>query len=163
MRGGVAVHLDDALAALLLGDSARLELRVPMRWETRAASVRAHMGVHNAYGLPLLLGVQVLTPKPWKLTAYMMIHGQHIRRLDVNGSHRNRTPDREEWATRTHKHRFSEQHQDTVAYTPDDIPSIPTADILGDHYRGAFEAFCGEQVIELTGEYRWVDPVLPDR
>ncbi|MGH9216878.1 MAG: hypothetical protein ACRDZS_11520 [Acidimicrobiales bacterium] len=46
-----------------------------------------------------------------------MIYGQHIRRLDVNGSHRNRTGDREEWVERTHKHKFSEQHQDTVAYT----------------------------------------------
>ena len=64
------MHVDNALAALLLDGSARLELRVPMRWETRPASVRAHMGVHNTYGLPLLLGVQVLTPKPWKLTAY---------------------------------------------------------------------------------------------
>ena len=51
-----------------------------MRWECRATSVRAHMGVHNSHGLPLILGVQVLTLKPWKLTAYLMIYGQHIRR-----------------------------------------------------------------------------------
>jgi hypothetical protein len=37
--------------------------------EIRATTVRAQMGVHNAYDLPLLLGVQVLIPKPWKLTA----------------------------------------------------------------------------------------------
>jgi hypothetical protein len=86
------VRVDDDLAALLLDASARLELRVPMRWECRATSVRAHMGVHNSHGLPLILGVQVLTLKPWKLTAYLMIYGQHIRRLDVNGSHRK--PDR---------------------------------------------------------------------
>jgi len=134
-----------------------------MRWESRATSVRAHMGVHNSHGLPLILGVQVLTLKPWKLTAYLMIYGQHVRRLDVNGSHRNRTDDREEWVERTHKHRFSEVHQDTVAYTPDDIPPVPTADVVGEHYRRAFEAFCEEQAITLTGEYRWVDPVLPRR
>ena len=57
-----------------------------MRGESRATSVRAHMGVHNSHGLPLILGVQVLTLKPWKLTAYLMIYGQHIRRLDVNGT-----------------------------------------------------------------------------
>jgi len=157
------VRVDNDLAALLLDPAARLELRVPMRWETRATSVRAHMGVHNSHGLPLTLGVQVLTLKPWKLTAYLMIYGQHVRRLDVNGSHRNRTGDREEWVDRTHKHKFSEQHQDTVAYTPDDISTVPRASVVGDHYRGAFEAFCGEQAIRLTGEYRWVDPVLPTR
>ena len=111
------MRLDNNLAALILGETAGLELRVPMRWETRATTVRAQMGVHNAHSLPLLLGVQVLIPKPWKLTAYLMIYGQHLRRLDVNGSHGNRTGDREVWNERTHKHTFSEQHQDTVAYT----------------------------------------------
>jgi len=61
--------------------------------------------VHNSHGLPLILGVQVLTLKPWKLTSYLMVYWQHIRRLDVNGSHQNRTGDREEWVERTHKHR----------------------------------------------------------
>jgi hypothetical protein len=32
---------------------------------------------------------------------------------------------------------------------------------VGDHYGGAFEAFCAEQAIKLTGEYCWIDPVLP--
>jgi hypothetical protein len=157
------VRSDNDLAALILGETAGLELRVPMRWETRATVVRAQMGVHNAHSLPLLLGVQVLIPKPWKLTAYLMIYGQHLRRLDVNGSHGNRTGDREVWNERTHKHTFSEQEQDTVAYTPGDIPAVPTANVVGEHYRGAFEAFCEEQAIKLTGEYRWIDPVLPTR
>jgi hypothetical protein len=130
------VRVDNNLAALILDETARLELRVPMRWEIRATVVRAQMGVHNAHGLPLLLSVQVLTPKPWKLTAYLMIYNKQLRRLDVNGSHRNRTADREEWIERTHKHMFSEQHQDTVAYTPDDIPAVPTASVVGEHYRG---------------------------
>ncbi|MGH3700229.1 MAG: hypothetical protein ACRDQY_12290 [Pseudonocardiaceae bacterium] len=157
------MHLDNNLAALALGETTGLELRVPMRWETRATAIRAQMGVHNAHDLPLLLGVQVLILKPWKLTAYLMIYGQHLRRLDVNGSHGNRTGDREVWTERTHKHTFSEQHQDTVAYTPGDIPAVPTANIMGDHDRGAFEAFCAEQAIKLTGEYRWIDPILPKR
>jgi hypothetical protein len=121
------------------------------------------MGVHNTHSLPLVLGVQVLMPKPWNLTAYLMIYGQHLRRLDVNGSHGNRTGDREVWNERTHKHTFSEQDQDTVAYTPGDIPTVPMRNVVGDHYRGVFEAFCEEQAIKLTGEYRWIDPVLPTR
>ncbi len=131
------MQLDNKLAALVLGEAAGLELRVPMRWETRAAAVRAQMGVHNAYDLPLLLGVQVLILKPWKLTAYLMIYDQHLRRLDVNGSHGNRTGDREVWNERTHKHTFSEQHQDTVAYTPGDIPAVPTVNVVGDRCRRA--------------------------
>jgi hypothetical protein len=128
------MRLDNNLASLMLGETARLELRVPMRWETRATAVRAQMGVHNAHALPLLLGVQVLVRKPWRLTVYLRIHGQHFRWLDVNGSHGNRTGDREVWNERTHKHTFSEQHQDTVAYTSGDIPAVPTANVMGEHY-----------------------------
>lgn len=157
------MHVDNDLVALILSETLDLELRVPMKWETRATTVRAQMGVHNAHSLPLLLGVQVLIPKPWKLTTHLMIYGQHLRRLDVNGSHSNRTADREVWKERTHKHTFSEQDQDAIAYTPGDIPAVPTANVVGEHYRGAFEAFCGEQAIKLTVEYRWIDPVLPTR
>lgn len=35
------MRLDDNLAALILGETARLEVRVPMRWETHATAVRA--------------------------------------------------------------------------------------------------------------------------
>ena len=49
-----------------------------------------------------------------------------------------------------------------VAY-PGDIPAVPTTNVVGEHYRGAFEAFCAEQAIKLTGEYRWGDPGLPTR
>ena len=100
---------------------------------------------------------------PSRLCCWTARLGWSCGSLCAGRRHRNRTGDREEWKARTHKHTFSEQHQATVAYTPNDIPSIPTADVLGEHYRGAFEAFCGEQAIKLTGEYRWVDPVLPGR
>jgi hypothetical protein len=69
--------LDDNLAALILHGTVRLELRVPIRWETRPSALRAEMGVHNAHGPPLRLGVQVLIAQPWKLTTYLMIYGQH--------------------------------------------------------------------------------------
>jgi hypothetical protein len=44
-----------------------------------------------------------------------------------------------------------------------DIPAISTTSVVREHYRGAFEAFCEEQAIKLTGEYRWIDPVMPTR
>lgn len=116
------------------------------------------MSVHNSYGLPLMLGVQVLPRKPWRLTSYLMIYNVQLRRLDINGSHKNQSPDREVWQERTHKHRWSERAGDTVAYTPDDIPVIPEANQLPEHYRGGFEAFCGELGVGLAGDYTWVDP-----
>ena len=120
------LRIDDDLAALLLDASARLELRVRMRWECRATSVRAHMGVHNSHGLPLILGAGA---HPQAVEADRLpddLRAAHPS-LDVNGSHRNRTGGREEWVERTHKHWFSEAHQDTVAYIPDDIPSLHQA------------------------------------
>jgi len=59
---------------------------------------------------------------------------------------------------RTHNHVFAEEHQDTVAYTPEDIPAVPTARTTRDHYRGA-----GRSVLRGAGDppgrgYRWVDP-----
>lgn len=152
------MQVTDSLAALVLDPAAHLELRVPMSWVVRPGRLRAEMSVHNAHGLPLLLGVQLLPRKPWRLTAYLQLYQVQLRRLDVNGSHKNRSPDREVWDERTHKHRWSEACRDTVAYTPGDIPEVPEANPCGDDYRGAFEAFCGEQHIILTGEYRWVDP-----
>lgn len=118
------MRLTDKLTNAVLDPSASLELRVPVIWEDREAAVRATMGVHNAHGLPLLLGIQVLKDRPWKMTSYLMLYRKHIRRLDVNGSHRNRVGARERWVERTHKHIFSERLQDAEAYTPTDIPAI---------------------------------------
>lgn len=41
------MQLDNDLAALVPGETAGLERRVPMRWEIRATTVRAQMGVHR--------------------------------------------------------------------------------------------------------------------
>lgn len=64
--------MDNTLAALLLGGTTGLKLQMPMRWETRATAVRAQMRLRNAHDLPLLLSVQVLILKPWKLTRYLI-------------------------------------------------------------------------------------------
>ena len=42
------MHVDNNLAALILSETDGLELRVPMRWETRATTIRAQRGMHNA-------------------------------------------------------------------------------------------------------------------
>lgn len=154
------MQLTDKLAAAILDPSAALELRVPVIWKDRSSAVRAQVGVHNSHGLPLFLGAQVIKDKPWKFTLYLMIYNTHLRRLDINGSHRNKTGDRELWVERTHKHTFSEASRDSDAYTPDDIPEIPLLDVTGEHYREAFEAFCGECNIGLSHTYAWSAPIM---
>lgn len=156
------MRLTDPLATALLAPSAALELRVPVVWADRVSAVRAQVGVHNAHGLPLFLGAQVLKDRPWKFTAYLMLYNSQLRRLDVNSSHRNRTGSRELWVNSTHKHTFSEQHHNSEAYTPTDIPIIPLSGVTGEHYREVFEAFCKECGVKLVGAYRWVHPVLGD-
>lgn len=150
---------DQVAAAVLDAATARLELRVPLTWTARSTTVRADVAVHNTHGLPVRLGVQILRDKPWKITVYLMIHGEHLRRLDVNGSHRNRT-DGEAWVHQTHKHVFSEAHHDAVAYTPDGIPPIAIQNVSDEDYRQVVEAFCEECGITLGGTYAWQAPDL---
>jgi hypothetical protein len=104
--------------------------------------------------------MQVTKAKPWKPTVYLMLENEQLRRLDVNGSHGNRTPPREQWNRRTHKHRWTEAHHDAVAYTPDGIPAVPVTNATGRHLRVVFEAFLAECHVETRGAYRWSDPTL---
>jgi hypothetical protein len=118
------------------------------------------MAVHSAHALPLFVGMQVTKDRPWKPTVYLMCENEHLRRLDVNGTHTNRTTDRERWRQSTHKHVWSEAHHDAVAYTPADIPAVPFTDVTGSQLRDVFEAFLRECQIEMRGAYRWSDPIL---
>jgi hypothetical protein len=102
--GGATLAVDDRVVAAVLDTRAGLELRIPVRWEDRGVTVRAQIAVHNVDGLPIFVGMQITKDKPWKPTVYLMLEGVHLRRLDVNASHTNRTPDRERWQLRMHKH-----------------------------------------------------------
>jgi len=154
------VAVTDQVVAAILDESAGLALQVPVTWKDRPATVRAQMAVHNAHALQLFVGMQVTKDRPWKPTLYLMHENEHLRRLDINGSHTNRTADLEKWRSRTHKHRWSEAHRDTVAYTPTDIPDLPHTNVDGDHLREVFEAFLRECRITTRGAYKWKDPVL---
>jgi hypothetical protein len=154
------VAVTDQLVSALLDPSAGLALQIPVKWKDRPGTVRAEMAVHNAHALPLLVGMQVTKDNPWKPTVYLMYENEHLRRLDVNGTHTNRTPDREQWRNRTHKHRWTEAHHDAVAYTPVDIPSVPFTDVTGSQLCRVFEAFLKECHVETRGAYSWSDPIL---
>lgn len=103
--------------------------------------------------------MQITKDKPWKPTAYLMLEAVQLRRLDVNASHTNPS-DRQRWKWQTHKHRWTELRQDTVAYTPTDIPDVPFEGVTADHLRAVFEAFLGECQIMQAGAYTWNDPNL---
>jgi hypothetical protein len=150
---------DQVVAAVVDVATSKLELRVPLTWTRRPTTYRAEAAVHNAHGLPLRSGLQIIIDKPWKVTAYLMLHGTQIRRLDVNGSHRNRT-DGQVWRSQTHKHVFSEAHQSAVAYTPTDIPTVPFQNVSDEDYRQVWEAFCAECGVVLGGTYAWRPPDL---
>jgi hypothetical protein len=154
------VAVTDSMVEAVLDPSAGLALQVPVNWQDRHSTVRAQMTVSNAHALPLYVGMQVIKGKPWKPTVYLMLENEHLRRLDVNGSHSNRTSPYERWNQRTHKHRWSEGHYDAVAYTPTGVPAVPLTDVTSRHLQDLFEAFLAECHIEARGAYRWSDPVL---
>jgi hypothetical protein len=156
----ILVAVTDQLVTAILDPSAGLALQVPIKWKDRSSTVRAEMVVHNAHALPLLIGMQVIKDKPWKPTVYLMCENEHLRRLDVNGSHTNRTPDGEQWRHRTHKHRWTEDHYAAVANTPTDIPNVPFDSVTGNLLKEVFEAFLTECRIERRGAYSWSDPDL---
>lgn len=152
--------VSDPVVKAVFDPAARLALQVPVRWKDRPGTVRAEMAVSNAHALPLLVGMQVTRAKPWKPTVYLMLENEQLRRLDINGSHTNRTSPQERWVRQTHKHVWSEAHQDAVAYTPSDIPGVAVGDVTGEHLREVFEAFLAECHVETRGAYRWSDPTL---
>jgi hypothetical protein len=154
------VAVTDQVAAAVFDSSAGLALQVPVAWTDRIGTVRAQMAVSNVYALPLLVGMQVTKATPWKPTVYLMLENEQLRRLDLNGSHTNRTTDREQWRTRTHKHRWTEAHLDAVAYTPTDVPAVPLTKVTGQHLQDVFEAFLAECRIQTRGAYSWRDPAL---
>jgi hypothetical protein len=154
------VAVNDPLVQAVFDPAAGLALQVPVIWRDRPGTVRAEMAVSNVRALPLLVGMQVTKAKPWKPTVYLMLENEQLRRLDVNGSHTNRTPPRERWVHRTHKHVWSEAHRDAEAYTPSDIPDVAMGDVTGEQLHEIFEAFLAECHIETRGAYRWSDPTL---
>ncbi|WP_139323939.1 MULTISPECIES: hypothetical protein [unclassified Pseudonocardia] len=74
-----------------------------------------------------------------------------IRRLDVNGDHK-------DLINTTHKHKFNAETGHESAYVPTDIPNVdlgPTVPI--GTYQQIFEAFASECHVSLDGDY-WSEP-----
>lgn len=73
-----------------------------------------------------------------------------IKRLDVNGSHKNRHADKNLWQGETHKHEWTDICRDSYAYTPDDIS--------GKDIEVIFRQFCNECKVDFQGEFGRVPP-----
>lgn len=79
-----------------------------------------------------------------------LMGGVAVRRLDVNGDHR-------DWVNRTHKHTYQASGQDS-AYLPDDIPDVPLGPtVASGTYRKIFDAFAAECFVALPSGY-WMEP-----
>lgn len=127
--------------------------------------VRVEAAVDDVFELM----IRLCPDKPWSPTCVLLhkVTGTNVRRLDVRGTHRDRTGG-EEWINRTHKHRWSVARGDRDVYTPDDIrhdPAIPDTlamKDLADEYRQVFEDFAAECLIDLAAGYFWNHPPYPE-
>lgn len=130
------------------------------RWVSRPQNLhRVQFGgfVDSPVDAALRLNMAVSRRRPEKYTIAYLRGDQMIRRLDVRGSHANPTSvSGDRWVSATHKHRWSDQHADQIAYTPPDV-STPSVLEPGEHLR-VFNEFCAECRIRFTGN--WTDPPL---
>jgi hypothetical protein len=165
--------LTDVEAHRLIDDlSVTKVIDEPVVWEVtrtrnqRPAEVRMKVTVENSLSERLVLDGRITLEFPWRshwvLTWGSKSHHERpetIRRLDLRDKHRN--PDGQAWGRETHKHLWSVEHGNSVAYTPIDIPHDPAVPpVRPDDYRAIFEAFAHEVNIDFGSEYIWQDPPL---
>lgn len=137
---------------LLLSEHARAEAVGLLEWSLKQPGI--HQGIIEVRTViedcPVgRLRLQVSEQAPSEPAVQYLMNGVPVRRLDVNGTHR-------DWAFTTHKHRYRPTgHED--AYIPDDIPAVPIGPTVapGTH-RAVFEAFAEECFISLPDGY-WTD------
>ena len=130
------------------------------RWVFRAQNTHwVQFGgfVDSAADAALRLNMAVSLRRPEKYTIAYLRGDQTIRRLDVRGSHSNpSSASGERWILSTHKHRWSNEHADQVAYSPPDIAT--KEELESGEYERVFNEFCGECRIRFTGN--WEHPPL---
>jgi hypothetical protein len=129
-------------------------------WQRVNDSERAALRVENSQGQLLELRLRVNPDFPEQLHVILLWQGRNVRRLDIREDHVN--PDRDAaWWGETHKHRWTDEHNDGWAYTPTDIPE-PDGPVTPAHYREIVEAFCWECSIDPS-DLAWTDPDMTRR
>ncbi|MFS8104837.1 hypothetical protein LFM09_47825 [Lentzea alba] len=97
------------------------------------------------------LRIYYVDPRPAEVGVQFIVNDAPVRRLDLNGSHK-------DWVHTTHKHRYLPATGREDAYIPNDIPAVPLLPTVapGTH-RAVFEAFAQECLVLLPEGY-WVEP-----
>lgn len=97
------------------------------------------------------LRIYFVEQAPSEPSLQYLVGGVSVRRLDVNGDHR-------EWVNRTHKHRYEPHTGREDAYLPTDIPNVPLGPTVAPGtYKMVFAAFAAECHVALDDGY-WVEP-----
>jgi hypothetical protein len=143
----------EALAALLSG-SAKSRAVGQVKWARKKPQIHeGKLEVRTAVAdCPVgYLRIYYVEPRPSEVGLQFVVNHAPVRRLDVNGSHK-------DWINTTHKHTYVPATGREGAYIPDDIPEVPLLPTVapGTH-RAVFEAFAQECWIVLPDGY-WVEP-----
>lgn len=127
-----------------------------VEWRHGDRDVQATVRVGNTQGQHIELRMRASYAVPDRLHVMLVWRQTSIRRLDVrDDGHTNPNGTSLE---PTHKHRWTDQHGDGVAYNPSDLP--PTDNVVApEDYRPIVEAFCREVNVDPSG-MRWTDPDL---
>jgi hypothetical protein len=144
---------DQALSALL-SEAAQAQTEGVITWTARKPHIReGKIVVRTALSdCPLgHLRVYYVDPRPSEISCQYLVNGAPVRRLDVNGSHR-------DVVNVTHKHTYVPALGTESFYYPSDIPVVPLGPTVAPGTcRAVFEAFAAECFILLNDGY-WEEP-----
>ena len=129
-----------------------------IRWEYDPAHnqtwAKFEKEVENELGLTLVVHGNTSLVIEGKSSFSLILNSNfRVFSLDVNGSHRNKHADRNEWRGRTHKQRWTDLCRQRFAYTPNEV--IPT------DANASFHEFCRECNIDFAGRIREVPIFQP--
>lgn len=134
--------------------SASKSIQGDVMWAYRPIEgyTKCQIAVNNELGLNLKIYGN-LNMEETSIFSFSLIlnNAYRIRGLDVNGSHGNKHTDRNEWRSKTHKHKWSDHCREAFAYTPEDI--FNPKDI-----EQAFKTFCQECNIDFKGVVKTIPP-----
>jgi hypothetical protein len=149
----------------LRGGNADLRLDRPLTWSEPNSRMcaRGEAVVGNNTGRQLIVGMQICPGRPWAPAVYLRdgVDRRMAWRMDVRGTHINRSTDGREWRQQTHVNVWrddlaSDKHAEEPWFPvshQDDDPSVGAGD-----YRVMFEEFCrGSGIISGDG-YHWIEP-----
>lgn len=131
-------------------------LRGDVRWRRKARQdfAEARLKVAHEMDGELMMILTTNLALPFLRHSYNLLYrGVPIKRLDINGRHRNTCRNRERFDWETHKHMYTDDCEMAWAYKPDDI----TTDAL----RESFLQFCDECGIVFDGNWGEIPEAPP--